>query len=103
MVKADVGVVVFVEQRQAVVLCVSMCSIRERGEGREVVAPVEARLIVDGVVAAEQEVDVVRLPGTEGFCKLGADKGGRGRGREVGVVAHAVELDICLDVLCELD
>ncbi len=94
---------VLIQDGQAVVLRVSMSSIRERRQRRQVVEPVERGAVCDGVDAAEEEVDVVGLARPQGGGELTANKVRDGRGGEVDVVAHAVELGVGLDVFCELD
>lgn len=79
-----------------------MRRIRQRSGGGEIVDPVELWLGGVRVVAAEEEVDVVRATGAEGLGEFGAHEGGDFEWGEVGGVAHAVELDVGLDVFCEL-
>lgn len=79
-----------------------MCSVGDLRAGGEVVDPVELGFVGPGVVAAEEEVDGVGVSGAEGFGEFGAHEGADFVGGEVGAVAHAVELDVGLDVFCEL-
>lgn len=89
--KGDIGVVVLVEDGEAVVsvlkfmsaalmdgphvlsrpsscgedtnvLCVAVGSVGHFCQRRKVVQPVQAGLLCDGVDSAEEEVDIVRLP-----------------------------------------
>lgn len=100
--QSDVRVVVLVEDGEAVVLCVAVGRVGDGCQGGEVVHPVKGGLVGDGVDAAEEEVDVVRLAGAQAGGQLAADKMGDGRGGEVRLIAHRVELGVRLDVLGEL-
>lgn len=60
----DVWVVVFVEDGQAVVLCIAVRGVGQGRQRREVVDPEETGLVGDRVDAAEQQVDVVGLTGS---------------------------------------
>jgi len=96
-------VVVFVEDRETVVLRVPVGSIWDGRQRRKVVQPVQRGLVGDGVDTAEEEVDIVGFAGAERRGEFTANKVCDGRGREVDVVPHGVELGIGLDVFCELD
>jgi hypothetical protein len=85
------------------ILCVAVSSVRQRSQRRQVVEPVQAGLVGDGVDAAEQQVHVVWFPRAQAGRKLSADEVCERRWREVGFVAHGVELRVGLDVLGELD
>ena len=73
---------------------------RQRGQ---VVDPIQARLVGERVHTAEQQVDLVGFPAAEGAGDFAAHEGRDGAGAEGAAVAHAVELDVGLDVFCELD
>ena len=95
--------VVLVEQRQAVVLGVAVGGVRALGARGQVVDPVQLRLALDGVEAAQQQVDVVGVARAQGLGQLAAHEGRDLVGRQVRGVAHAVELDVGLDVLGEVN
>lgn len=63
------------------------------------------RAISGSVVARDEQVDVVGLPRAKGPSEFATDEVGDGGWGElpVAVVAHAVELDIGLDVFGKLD
>lgn len=56
------------------VLCVAMCSVWNLGHGRKIVHPVKRRLACDGIDAAHQEVDIVRLSRSQARCELAANE-----------------------------
>jgi len=85
------------------VLGVAVRSVRHGRQCREVVEPVQAGLVRDGVDAAEQQVDVVGLARPQARRQLAPDEVRQGRRREVRLVPHRVQLRVGLDVLCELD
>lgn len=79
-----------------------MGGIGDLGQRRQVIEPVEAGLVGDGVDTSEKKVHVVGFPRAQARRKLTADKVGKGGGGKVGLVAHGVELGVGLDVLGEL-
>ena len=93
----------FVQRAQAVVLSISMCCVWHFGARGEVVDPVEFGLFAVRVEAAEQQVDSVGRSRAERFGEFAADERGGLVGWERGAVAHCVELDVGLDVFCELN
>ena len=80
-----------------------MSSIRQRCQRRQVVQPVQAWLAGDWVNTSQQQVHVIWVSGSQAGGELAADEVGEGGWIEVDLVAHAVELGVDLDVLCELD
>ena len=60
------------------------------------------RLFRDGIHASQQQVHRVRFLGPQTLGQLSADEARDGRGSQIGVVAHRVELDVGLDVFGEL-
>lgn len=62
-----------------------MRSIRHRGEGAEVVDPVQVGRLERDIEPAEEEVDRVRVLGTERGGQRATDPGGGGRRTEFGV------------------
>ena len=92
-----------IQRRKTIILCVAVCGVGDGSAGGEVVYPVELGLFRARVEAAEEEVYGVWGSRAEGFGEFAADEGGDFVGGEVGGVAHAVELDVGLDVFCELD
>ena len=103
LLEADVRVVVLVQRRQAVVLRVAVCGVGQWCCRRQVVYPVELGLVLLVVEAAEKEVDCVWVAGAERFGEFRADEGGDFVWRKLRTIAFAVELDVGLDVFCELD
>ena len=49
----------FIERAKAVILRVTMCSVRQGGARREVVNPEELRLVCDGIKSTEQKIDLI--------------------------------------------
>lgn len=69
----------------------------------KVIQPVQTGLLGDGIHPTEQQVHVVRFPASQATCEFPTDEAGHGARGEVGLVAHRVQGDVCLDVLRELD
>ena len=83
-------------------LSVAVSCIRHLRRARKIVQPVQTRLLGDGIDAAEQQVDRVRMFRAQRAGELAADER-RQRGRaQLGLVAHAVEGDVGLDEFGEL-
>lgn len=127
----DVWMVVLVEQREAVVpkmdkiscvlplcvdiwtvkacrkvrnsLSVSMCRIGNWCIARKVVDPVQCWLVRNRVVASQQQVHRVGSSRSQRSCQLSSDKVGGGSRRQLHVVPHRVQLDVCLDVFGKLN
>lgn len=75
------------------------CHGRDRPE---VVDPVQMRRVSARVVASNEEVDRIGLPGSEGLCEGTTDPGCGGEGAKGVRVADGVEADVALDVFGEL-
>ncbi len=84
------------------VLSITMRRIRQRREGGEVIEPIQRRPERDRVDAAEEEVHRIRFTRAQAIRELLPDKIRDGRGRQIGLVAHRVQLHVCLDVFGEL-
>lgn len=79
-----------------------MRRIRHLRRARQIVEPVQTGLLGDGIHAAEQEVDGIRMSRPQGTSELAAHKRRQRRGAQVRLVAHAVERHVGLHVLGEL-
>lgn len=85
------------------VLSITMSSIRQARQRRQVVQPVQAWLAGNWINTSQQQVDVIWVSRSQAGGELAADEVGEGGWVEIDLVAHAVELGVDLNVLCELD
>lgn len=83
-------------------LGITVGSIRHLCTAGQIIQPVQAGLLADGIDAAEQQVDVVGFPAPQRASQLSADKA-RDRARpQVRLVAHRVQSNVGLDIFGEL-
>lgn len=80
-----------------------MCRVWNGRQRGKVVDPVQTGLVGNGVHSSEQQVDGIRPPRTQSACELTPHEARDGRRAQVGVVAHRIQLDVGLDVLCKLN
>ena len=80
-----------------------MRRIRHSGTTRQIIQPIQTGLLGDGIHAAQQQIHGVWLPTPQAPGQLAPNETRDGRGTQIGLVAHAVQGDVGLDELGELD
>jgi len=84
-------------------LRISMSGIWHLGTAGQVIQPIQTRLPGDWIDTAQQQIHIVRLPTPQTLGQLASDETRDGAWPQIRLVAHAVQGDVGLDVLCELD
>ena len=80
-----------------------MRRIRHLRTTRQIVQPIQTRLLGDRIHAPQQQIHRVRLPTPQTPRQLPTHKACYCAGTQIGLVAHAVQRDVGLDELGELD
>lgn len=76
---------------------------RHLDDRAQIIDPVQIGRVLCEVVPANEQVDRVRVPGSERFCEGTTDPGCRGRRAERVEMADLVQPNVAFDELCKLD
>jgi len=84
-------------------LRIAMSGIGQPRTTRQIIQPIQTRLPGNGIDTAQQQIHVIRLPTPQALGQLASDETRNGARAQIRLVPHAVQGDVGLDVLCELD
>lgn len=80
-----------------------MRRIRQLSTTRQIIQPIQTRLLAYRIDSAQQQIHIIRLPAPQTACQLAPHKGRYSRGTQISFIAHRVEGDVGLDELGKLD
>lgn len=69
----------------------------------KVIQPIQTGLLGDWIHPAQQQIHIVWLSAPQAPGQFASDEAGDRARSQIGLVAHRVECDICLDELGELN
>jgi hypothetical protein len=80
-----------------------MRRIRHLSTTRQIIQPIQARLLADPIHPAQQQIHIIRLPAPQTPRQLPSHKRRYLRWAQIDFIPHTVEGDVGLDELGELD